>query len=412
MGDPIIRTTNVAMLFKLETTENVDAAPVAADAFPFEEDGYSYNSPYSSEGSNEANGSLVAAAPLIIGQPAEISIRFRLKGIGGAAPYSASVKPPHHALLSACGMRGLFTAAITGAALTAGSTTSATLGAAFAATAQAYRGMPLVITGGPGNGQTPFIADYTAGKVATLTDTMPTLTTSTIAGIPDNWTYAGTSPQDVAARTTDHPSGTLYIYEDGTLLKFTGCRATPEDIAVDTARPGFATAKLMGVFAGKSDAGIPSGLAVPGHSAPILAQGLGGLDAAFLVNRLPLPVATLSVKPPSALESPDDPNTAYGFAAAQLGERTPMLTCNPLGTTVAVRNTLSQIAAYTQYPGIIRCGSAARNRWAITFPVLQPVESAPGTRGQFRSEDLSLRILAPSSRDPQSRDNELVLCFW
>jgi hypothetical protein len=412
MPDPIIRTTNVAMLFKLETTENVDAAPTAADAFPFEEDGYSYNSPYTTEDSNEANGSLVAAAPLVVGQPAEITIRCRLKGIGGQTAYSASVKPPHHALLSASGMRGLFTASIAAAALTEGSTTTATLGAAFPATAQALRGMPLVISGGPGNGQTPFITDYTAGKVATLSDTMPALTTATIAGIPENWTYAGTSPQDVAARAADHPSGTLYIYEDGTLLKFTGCRSTPQDIAVDTARPGFVTFKLMGVFAGKSDAAIPSNLAAPGHSAPILAQGLGGLDPAFLVNRLPLPIATLTVRLESALESPDDPNTAYGFSAAQIGERSPMLTCNPLGTTVAVRNTLSQIAAYSQYTGVIRCGSAVRNRWAITLPVLQPVESAPGTRGQFRSEDLSLRILAPSSRDAQSRDNELVLCFW
>lgn len=412
MPDPIVRTTNVAMLFKLEDTENVDAAPTAADAFPFEEDGYSYNSPYATEDSNEANGSFVSAAPLVIGKPAEITIRCRLKGAGGSAPYSASVKPPHHALLSAAGLRGLFTAAIAAAALTAGTATSATLGATFPATSQALRGMPLVISGGPGNGQTPFITDYTAGKVATLSDTMPELTTSTMAGIPDNWTYAGTSPQDVSARTADHPSGTLYIYEDGTLLKFTGCRATLQDISTDTARPGFVTFKLMGVFAGKSDAAIPSNLASPGHSAPILAQGLGGLDPAFLVNRLPLPIASMALRLESALESPDDPNTAYGFSAAQIGERTPMLTCNPLATTVAVRNTLSQIAAFAQYPGVVRCGSALRNRWGATMPILQPVESAPGTRGQFRSEELSLRILSPADRDPQSRDNELVLCFW
>lgn len=412
MPDPIIRTTNVAMLFKLESSENVDAAPTAADAFPFEEDGYSYNSPFAAEDSNEANGSLVGAAPMVVGKPAEITIRCRLKGIGGSTPYSASVKPPHHALLSASGLRGLFTAAVAAAALTAGSTSSATLGAGFSSTAQAYRGMPLVISGGPGAGQTPFITDYSAAKVATLSDTMPLLTTSTLAAIPDNWTYAGTSPQDVAARATDHPSGTLYLYEDGTLLKFTGCRGTIQDISVDTAKPGFVTFKLMGVFAGKTDAAIPTGLAAPGHSAPILAQGLGGLDPAFLVNRLPLPVASLSLKLESALESPDDPNTAYGFSSAQIGERVPMLTCDPLATTVAVRNTLSQIAAFAQYPGLVRCGSAARNRWAATMPILQPVESTPGARGQFRSEQMSLRILPPSARDPQSRDNEIVICFY
>ena len=37
----------------------------------------------------------------LIGQPSEVTIRFRLKGIAGAADYSSSVKPPHHALMSA-----------------------------------------------------------------------------------------------------------------------------------------------------------------------------------------------------------------------------------------------------------------------------------------------------------------------
>lgn len=411
MGDPIIRTANVAMLFKIETTENVDAAPVAADAFPFEEDGYSYNSPFTEVDSNEANGSLAAAAPLVVGQPAEVTLRFRLKGLGGSTAYSAGVKPPHHALLSACGLRGLFTAAIAGEALTAGSTTSGTLGASFAGTAQAFRGMPLSISGGPGNGQMPLIVDYTAGKVATLSDTMPTLTTSTIAGIPANWTYAPTSPRGVSARATDHPSGTLYLYEDGTLHKFTGCRGTITEISVDTARPGMVSVKLMGVYGGKSDADIPTGLAAPGHSAPILAQGLGGLDPAFLINRLPLPIANVTLGSEAALESPDDPNTAYGFASAQIGGRQPALSCNPLATTVAARNTIAQIAAFTQYPGVIRCGSAVRNRWSLTFPILQPIASDPGSRGQFRSEDMRLRALLPADRDPQDRESDYILCF-
>lgn len=412
MADPTIRSSNVAMLFKIESTEGTDATPVAADAFPFEEDGYSYNSPYRSTDSNEANGSLVGAAPTVIGQPSEVTIRFRLKGIAGAADYSSSVKPPHHAVMSACGLRGLFTAAIAAAALTAGTAASATLGTGFSTTPQAYRGMPLVLSAGPGNGHTPFIADYTAGKVASLTDTLATLTTSTQAGIPANWTYAGTSPQDIAARATDHPSGTLYIYEDGTLLKFTGCRGTVTNLSTDTAGVGFMTVKLMGIFGGKTDAAIPSDLAAPGHSAPILTQGLGGLDHAFSVNRLPLPVANVTLQSESALESPEDPNTNFGFASAQIGERRPALTCNPLATTVAVRNTLAQIGNFSQFPGVIRCGTQLRNRWAVTFPILQPVESTPGTRGMFKSEDMNYRALPPATRDPQSRDNEFVICFW
>ena len=411
MGEERIRPRNVAMLFKLETTVGTDAAPTLADAFPFEADGYNYNSPYRREQSNEANGSFVAGAPLVIAQPAEVTIRVRVKGAGAGKVYSPTVKPPHHALLQACGLRGLFTASIAAAALTAGTATSATLPAGFTGGDGAYLGMPLQLSGGGSEGRIAHVVDFKSG-VATLADTFDTpLDTSVTAALPANWTYAGTSPKDVAARATDRPSGTLYLYEDGTLHKFVGCRGQITELGGNTARPGYATFRFMGVYAGKFDATIPA-VTVPQHSAPVLAMGTGGVTPAFVVNRKELAVSQWGLNADQELESPDDPNTAYGFSAAQIGERTPMLTCNPLATTVAVRNTLSQIAAFAQYPGVVRCGSALRNRWGATMPILQPVESAPGTRGQFRSEELSLRILSPADRDPQSRDNELVLCFW
>lgn len=408
MADPIVRTTNVLMLLKVETTEGVDASPAAADAFPFEEDGYSYNFPYKSEASNENNGTLVAGAPLIIGQPADISIKVRLKGANAA--YSASVKPPHHTLLSIAGKRGLFTTGVSAQALTAGTVNTATLGASFSSVAQAYLGMPLIFTG-VGAGAMPLVTGYTAGKVATLSDTFsPALTTTTNAAIPGNWTYAGTSPRDNASRITDHPSGTLYIYEDGTLLKFVGCRAVMDELAADTAKPGFATFKLKGIFAGKTDATMPSTAAIPGHSAPTLVQGVGGISGAFVLNRLGLPISKFSLKDASDLDSPDNPNTTYGFDAGQIGERTPMLTCDPLATLVATRDTLGQIAAFSQYTGAIRFLGAANNRLAITFPVIAPAEVNPGLRGKMRSEELSFRAL-DSGFDPQTRNSDMVLCF-
>lgn len=414
MADPTIRPSNVAMLFKIETTEGVDAAPVAADAFPFEADGFSYNSPYRVEDSREASGSLAAAAPLVVGQPAEVSIRFRLKGIAGAAAYSASIKPPHHALLSACGWRGVFQAAIAAAALTAGSTTSATLGTGFSSTAENYRGLPLALSGSgaPGEGQTPFITGYSSGKVATLTDLMGSaLTTSTLAAIPANWSYAPTSPADGAARATDHPSGTLYLYEDGKLFKFVGMRGTL-DLEGETGRPGFGSVRLTGVFAGVSDAAIPAGAqGIAGHSAPILAQGVGGLDAAFLVNRRGLPISRWSLGTNAELESPDDPNTPFGFSAGIIGGRRLQLDCDPLATLVATRDALAEISAFSQYPALLRCGSAVRNRWALTLPVVQPVAATPGTRGILRSEEMQLRSLSPG-RDSNSRDGDAILTFW
>lgn len=408
MGDPVIRPDNSVAMFKIETVEGVDAVPTAIDAFPFET-GVQYNSPFTTEDSNEVTGSLVAGAPTVIGQPAEITFRCRMKGANVA--YSASVKPPHHALLVAAGKKALFTAAIAAAALAAAAGSSATLGAAFSANAQAYRGMPVKLSGGPGAGRTTFITDYSAGKVAVLADKFdPVLSTATQAEILPNWTYAGTSPKDQASRLSDQPSGTLYLNEDGVLRKYTGCRVILSDWGGDTAKPGFFSFKIMGIYRGKVDAALPDA-AVPLHSAPILAMGVTGVDPAFIVNRVELPISSWSISENTTQESPEDPNTPYGFGASQLGRRVPELRCDPLATLVATRNAEAEIGAGTQYPALIRAIGAAYNRWAITTPEVQPVAADAGTRGANRSEDTRFRLLSPG-RDAQARDGDSILCFW
>jgi len=410
MADLTIRRANVAILIKGEATEGVDAAPVAADAIPFEEDGYSYNYPYTSEDSNEATGSMAAGAPMIVGQAAELSIRVRLKG--AAATYTGSVKPPHHALFTMCGLRGQFTAAVSAAALAAGSGTTGTLGTGFGTTAQMYRGMPLVLSVGPGAGQIPFVTDYTAGKIATLTDTFsPVLTTSTLAALPANWTYAPTSPKDAASRTTDQPSATIYIYEDGTLHKFVGCRGVPDDLSADTAKPGFFTAKIKGIYAGKTDAAIPSGIVLPGQLAPTLTQGLSNPSGAFLVNRYGLPISNMSLKFNSDVISSEDPNTNYGFGPGIIGERKAQLSCDPLATLVATRDILTQLTAGNIFPAVARFGAVAGNRWAVTLPAVTPADAQPGLRGVLRSETQTYQALS-NSQDANTRDTDFVLCFY
>lgn len=406
-----IRPRNVAILVKAETTVGTDAAPDATNAIPFEADGYSYNAPYRSEASNEANGSLVASSPLVVGQPAEVSIRVRMKGAGPTSTYSASVKPPHHTLLEACGHRGLFTAAIAAAALTAGTVNSATLGTGFGSTAQTYRGMPLQLAAGNSGGRLVHVSDYSAGKVATLADLFASaLNTSVTAALPANWTYAGTSPKDVAARATDHPSATVYIYEDGQLHKFVGCRGSIQDLGGQTARPGFATFNLMGIYADKSEATLPA-VTVPQHAAPILAMGTGGVNPALVINRKELKVSQWSLNEGQQKEVTDDPNTAYGFGSPELAGRSPRLQIDPLATLTTNRNTIAEIEAGTQYPSVIRFGSVAGNRWSLVNPLLQPADPAVAQRGIFRSENLALAALNPGV-DPAGRDAESILCFY
>ena len=410
MVDPIIRPRNVAMLFKLESTPGTDAAPTVADAFPFEADGFTYNAPYTSEASNEVNGTLVDAAPLIVGQPAEISIRVRMKGIGGSTPYSASVKPPHHALLESCGKRGLFTAAVAAAALTAGTTTSATLGTGFATVAQSYRGMPLILSGGSSGGRAVHVADYSAAKVATLTDELDNaLTVAESAAVPANWTYAGTSPKDVASRATDHPSGTLYLYEDGSLHKFVGCRGSLSDWSGNTARPGFMTFNLMGIYAGKTTVAVPT-VAIPQHSAPVLAMGNGGVNPALLIDRKELRISNWSMAESANKEVIDDPNTPFGFGSPEIAGRTPLLTIDPLTTHVENRDTIADIESGAEYTGVIRMGNTAQNRVSLTFPKLLPSNPTVGQRGIARTEQLGMRALT-AGPDASLRDSDSILCY-
>lgn len=405
-----IRPRNVAMLFKAETTAGTDASPTTADAFPFEADGWSYNAPYTSEDSDEVTGSLVAGAPLIVGQPATLTIRVRLKGAGAGTTYTSGVKPPHHALLQSCGWRGLFSAAIAAAALTAGTTTSGTLGTGFGTTAQALRGLPLQLAGGTSGGKLVHVTDYSAAKVATMTDLFASaLNASATAALPANWSYAPTSPASAATRATDHPTGTLYIYEDGRLLKFVGCRGqlTMEG---ESARPGFATFRLMGIFAGESAASVPT-VSVPQHSAPVLAMGDGGVTSALLVNRIEMAAKRWSLGGASAMEVRDDPNTAFGFGSPDLDVRAPVLEIDPLTTAKANIDRWGEMIAGTNMSAVLRAGTAAGNRWSLCLPTVAPVQADPEKRGIFRTDKLSLRAYSPGL-DPSTRDNDVVLTFY
>lgn len=409
MGDPTIRTMNVAVLLKLQTAEGVPAVPDAAvDAIPVEADSISYNNPWTMEASNEATGSQVMGAPLIIGQAATFSFKSRIKGAGAGVAYSPTVKPPLHAAFQIAGWRGQFTAAIAAALAAGGSATTITLPGTFPATARALLGMQLLIGAGTGAGNAPAVIEY-AANVATLSERFaPALDATSSVSLPASWTYAGTTPQDAAARITDNPMATIYFYEDGVLRMFTDCRAT---LMLDgkSARPGYGTWNCTGVYAGKVDAPIPANIAIAGHSAPVLVQG-ASLSPAVSINRKPLAVSTWSLDPGSTLEVPEDPNTQQGFAGGQIVDRTPMLKIDPLATLVANRDTVAEIGAGVTMPGVFRHGSQSGNRWALVLPLAQPVSADPTARGKLRAEDIGLQARS-LGRDAYGRDTDRVIVF-
>lgn len=409
-GLPIIARQE-AILFKIQSAAGTDASPAAAsDAIPYEAGTFSNTSDTQFQASTEVGIGLAAGAPLVIGQAVQISFQFQLKGAGAGTTYTGSLFPPHHAVYRAAGLRGQFTAAVATAVATAGTTTSATLASGFATTAQAYRGMPFNVTAGPNANNLLLCSDYTAGRVATFADVVDTaFTTSSSIALIANWTYAPTSPVDASARATDHPAATLHYLFGGKRRRFIDVRGSIS-IAGGSSRPGIATFTGTGVYVGEDDSAFPADLAFASHSAPLLLQGANASEA-FLINRRSLAIDTFSLATNQAVESPTDPNSISGFAEAIIGGRDAQFSCNPLQTFVATRDTLTDIKAGTRYPGLVRAGYTAGNRWGLTMPVMQPVDRPDERRGELMAEALQLKLLNPG-RDSNTRDNDFILTFY
>uniref|UniRef100_UPI0035C9B190 hypothetical protein n=1 Tax=uncultured Sphingomonas sp. TaxID=158754 RepID=UPI0035C9B190 len=411
MTDPVIRPDNGLFMFQIQAGGEGSPATLnpATDVALLDVDSMQYTSPYKSEAVNEATGSFAASAPMVMGQPFSFTFKARIRGAGPATVYTSTVKPPLHPLLSACGLLGQFTPAVASAALTAGTTSTATLGTGFGATAQLYRGLPLILTGAPAANRMSLITDYTAGRVATLADLFGSaLSATNSAAIPAAWSYSPTTPYDSASRIAMHPCGTAGWYEDGVLHQVTDVRGSV-DFDGKSSAPGFGTFTLKGIYAGPVDAALPLNAVYSAVSAPMLVQGTSG-QPAFQINRRGLPISTWSVKMGATLEDVEDPNTSYGYAASQLADRSVVLECDPLRTQVAVRNVLADIGNYSQYPAGLQFGYTSGNRWSLLLPVVQPFASEPGMRDKLRSETNQYQALS-AGRDSANRDGDLILSF-
>jgi hypothetical protein len=414
MVDPTVRISNAVCLFKEQADETVDPVATAVDAFPFIIDSLEIGDRFTTEDNNEATGNEIAGMPDIIGQPVSFKAKLRMKGVGAGTAYSALVKPPHHALLQSCGLKGVFHPAIAAQALTAGSATSATLGASYAPTANLYRGLRLILSGGAGAGFHPLIASYDAARLAVLTDShVPALDGTTLAALNACWSYAATSPETAAARIIDQPMGALYAYEDGILTKLFGVRGSGK-IMVDTSKPGFFEMTGFGIWGGRTNAAVLANIDVKKHAAPTLRMD-SLKSTAFSVNRKRLPVGAFTFDWARQVESLGDPNTVDGFGPAELGGRTPMLTCDPYThADLAIRDHIAdieaEIAGGAAMVGAVRSGTQSGNRWSFCLPELRPTKVTRSTRESRRAEQLEFRSFSMGV-DPAGRSGDAILVF-
>ncbi|MCM8738287.1 hypothetical protein M5E06_29605 [Azospirillum sp. A1-3] len=358
-----LRTRNAALLAKIETTEGTDANPAAStDAVLVENPQISFNP--NTVQTNEVTGSLDGRGPITGGMTVQITCDVLLKGSG-----VPGTPPEWGDLMKAAGWAEVITAAAVPAAAeaaTAGTTTSLTLSAGASGTAQTYRGMPLLLTGNPAGGATSFIADYTAGKVATLTDLFGTaLSAATNYQVPVNVLYKPAS--------TNIPSLTLYLYMDGLLYKVVGARANAT-LKLQSGNIGRISFTLTGMFAGKVDANVPTGLVYDATRPPVWKGGKA------LVNRVVSAMSSMSIEFGNQMTNPDNPNAAEGFDPSIITSRNMTGSCDPLETLVATRDSMAALRAGTQQIIHACYGITAGNRIGVTMPAAFYTNLQPGDR--------------------------------
>ena len=369
---PSLRSRNQLVLAKVESVEGEDANPNANDNAILVELPQIRLNPQNTE-TNEVGGSLDPNAPIVGGLQVSVTIPVNAKGADAVA-----TAPEYGPLLQGCGWAETITSTaipVAAEAAAAGSANTLTLGAGAAGTAQLYRGMPLLLTVNPAAGTT-FITDYTAGKVATLTDAFsPVLDNTTEYQIPVNVLY---SPASVSI-----PSLTIYLYQDGVLWKLVGCRGT-FTFEAPTARPARFNFTFSGTVLSKEDAAVPGGV-FDDVRPPVFKA------ASMLVDRATSSVGTFRVDNGNRLTFPGNPNAPEGFDPVEITERRMTGSVDPSATLVATRDIFGSMQVGDQKIIHGRWGTVAANRIGVTIPTALFLSDDPGDREGILTEEVNFQ---------------------
>lgn len=208
-------TRKRSILSKVETTYGVDPTPTgAANAILLR------NLDITAQENELVSRSLIRPymgnseqLPASIRAMAMIEVEMAGSGTAGTAP-------AYDSLMRACGLVPTLLAATHAGTAAAGAATTITLAASASAVNDAYTGLVIRLTGGPGSGEARLVTAYNGTtKVATVASAWTVTPTASTA-------YSIDAQACYRPRSSGFESSTIYANVDGTLHKLTGARGS------------------------------------------------------------------------------------------------------------------------------------------------------------------------------------------
>jgi len=367
MSDTLVRARQAAVAVKIETTKGDDAiggSPAVAD---FIRGSCDVGFDQTTVPDPQYTGSLDSAPPIVGGLRPRFTIRMALRGSG-----TAGTAPEWGRLLRCCTMVETTTGTAVGAptAATAGTTSTITADSPFGTTAQAYRGMPLLIAGTTQDGiSQTLITDYTAGRVATILHTASSpFTTGATLQVPVNVLYAPTSDETV------YKTATVYLYMDGLLWTFLGCTGS-WGIEFSTGGIAYLTFTMTGQFGAKSTAAFPAAaVGTTSLTPPRFVAGVMRLNGALARVR------SFALSAGVGAVLPDNPEATEGYDIGIPIDRSFSGSLDPL------MDTTNSVGLFTNFrTGVAMkigaiIGTTAGNRFGVVVPQGRAVANNPSVR--------------------------------
>lgn len=372
-----VRTRLKRIALKAESTPGVDSIAGTPAAGDYVTCTSTFRMMQDSTPNPVENGGYDDAAPIPGGMRAEITLTVPLAGSG-----AAGTAPEWGKLLLACRMEQVITATAVGAptAATAGAANTVTAATPFAATAQLYRGMPLLITGNPAAGAQDIVLDYTAGRVISLGRSYsPVLSTSSLLLVPVNVLYRPTSDDTIGAGLT------AYCYRDGLRHRVLGCRGSWA-IGLSAGKPASLVVRLTGIVAAYNEASAtPSGFVPVTRQAPRWAGGVAQL------NRSQIACESMSWDMGVRTYFPENPEATEGFDVPIITGAGPRIVTNPFSHTTNTPTRAGAFRSGLPVPVATMLGTVAGNRFAISSPSAQIIDLQDAERAELGVDAIAMQ---------------------